>query len=191
MSSDCSSTRTKMAPPRSPKLDPLMASPSRRRAQRQQSANGGLKLPSLPRFHPANFASQQSSAANTPSSGINSPQPPMSPRTQNKQYSEAQKQLYAYQREIISNVARNTRTASGTKPTSPKLMPLAGSPGPVTPLELEGHDAGGYLMAGHHGSSAAAQATTQAEYVEKLIREEAARLDGLSSPSRSTHVGRF
>lgn len=46
-----------------------------------------------------------------------------------------------------------------------------GSPGPVTPLELEGD--GGYLVAGARGSGQ--EAFSSNELIEKLIREEAAR----------------
>jgi hypothetical protein len=52
-----------------------------------------------------------------------------------------------------------------TKPTSPRLIPT-GSPGPVTPLELEGTD--GYLTAGLNKDD-------HVSHVDKLIREEALR----------------
>ncbi|KAF1985157.1 hypothetical protein K402DRAFT_300358, partial [Aulographum hederae CBS 113979] len=142
--------------------------PSRRRAHRQSSMNNNLKLPSLPRFHPANFPSQHSSMATTPTSGGASPQPPMSPRTQQRQHSEAQMQLYSHQREIL---AAAVRASARTKPPSPQLMPLAGSPGPVTPLELEGQS-GGYFMTGTTPGTSQAE---QQDYVERLIREEAQR----------------
>lgn len=119
--------------------------PSRR--VHESTKPGVLTLPSLPRFHPANFPSQGSSPSNTPLSGPNSPQPPVSPRSQQKHYSEAQKQLFSYQREMLSNItSRASRTAS-KKPVSPRLIPL-GSPGPITPLELEGENGGDYLTAG-------------------------------------------
>ena len=59
------------------------------------------------------------------------------------------------------------------KPTSPRLEPL-GSPGPVTPLELEGD--GGYLMAGSRYAEEGEKG--RQELVEKLIREEAGRRRG-------------
>lgn len=65
-----------------------------------------------------------------------------------------------------------------TKPTSPRLLPL-GSPGPVTPLELEGAD--GYLTAGVKTDNASS-------HVDKLIRDEARR-HGEISPGRTTTVG--
>lgn len=84
--------------------------------------------------------------------------------------------MYMYQQQLMANAARQARGAS--KPTSPKLAPLD-SPGPVTPMELEGAE--GYLTAGMKHSDAAA-------HVEKLIREEASRR-GEMSPGRATAVG--
>ncbi|KAK0659605.1 hypothetical protein DIS24_g3829 [Lasiodiplodia hormozganensis] len=153
------------------------------RANRQPSASSSnLRLPSLPRFHPANFPSSNSSAANTPGTNPNSPQPPPSPRSQHKQYSEAQRQLYIYQRELLANATRNM--ATGTKPASPRLNPL-GSPGPVTPLELEGQG-GDYLTAGAKASSGLNESRN--DLVEKLLQEEARRV-GQMSPGRPTSVG--
>ena len=136
-----------------------------RRLDRQLSHENSPQLPNLPRFHPANFPSSQSSLAVAPSSSINSPQPPMSPRSQQRQISEAQKQLYAYQREVLSRPVSWQSTL--IKPASPRLAPCA-SPGAVTPLELEGEN---YLVAGSTSPN-----KMQPDYVDKLIREEAARL---------------
>lgn len=176
MTSGRSSPLRPFKQPLSPKIEASNSGQSRLRQQRQpgSGASGQLRLPGLPRFHPANFPSSASSMANTPTSGFNSPQPPMSPRAQQRQYSEAQQQLLHYHRESYSH---KRSTSSTQKPTSPRLMPLAGSPGPVTPLELE---ADGYLTAGTGATSNAAQA----DYVDHLIRSEAARR-GDSSPNRT------
>ncbi|OJD33226.1 uncharacterized protein BKCO1_3200011 [Diplodia corticola] len=155
------------------------------RANRQPSSgSSNLRLPSLPRFHPANFPSSSSSAATTPSTNPNSPQPPPSPRSQQKQYSEAQQQLYMYQRELIANATRNM--ATGSKPASPRLNPL-GSPGPVTPLELEGQG-GDYLTAG--AKSAGGLCDSRNDLVEKLLQDEVRRV-GQMSPGRPTSVGSY
>jgi len=170
--------------PASPKMEGTSAAAQQRlrpQNQRQTSNSGGsLRLPGLPRFHPANFPSTHSSVANTPTSGVNSPQPPMSPRSQQRQYSEAQRQLLSYQREMY---AHKRTVSSATKPTSPRLMPLAGSPGPVTPLELE---ADSYLTA----RSGATTSAAQQEYVDKLIRQEAANRSE-TSPRRSAAVDTY
>ncbi|GME41501.1 uncharacterized protein LTHEOB_5864 [Neofusicoccum parvum] len=179
-----------MAPPASPLSartgSDSLAIPSqapRLRPGRPTSGSSNLKLPSLPRFHPANFQSPNSSCGNTPNTNPNSPQPPPSPRSQQKQYSEAQRQLYVYQRELLANATRNM--ATGTKPASPRLNPL-GSPGPVTPLELEAQH-GDYLTAGARSSGLS---DSRNELVEKLLQEEAKRV-GQMSPGRPTSVGGF
>ncbi|CAG5164923.1 uncharacterized protein ALTATR162_LOCUS6724 [Alternaria atra] len=171
--------------PLSPRSQPLdIPSQARRRPAlnpRQPSNNGPaahLRLPSLPRFHPANYASSQgSSQANTPVAGPDSPNSPASPRSSNRQY-EVQRQMYLYQQQLLANTTRQHR-GFGPKPTSPRLEPLA-SPGVVTPLELE-EDAGGYLTAGVSRAEAD-------KHVEKYIREEARRR-GDYSPGRATSVG--
>ncbi|QDS75922.1 hypothetical protein FKW77_002879 [Venturia effusa] len=161
--------------PASPKMD-SNASQQRMRAQvRQQSAGSGptLRLPGLPRYHPANFSSTHSSLANTPSSGVNSPQAPMSPRAQQRYQSEVQRQLYS--------AMQHRRVPSNQQPISPRLRPKDGSPGPVTPLELE---ADNYLVVGSGSLSPEAQA----EYVDSIIREQAAR--SRREPSASPRRGR-
>jgi hypothetical protein len=169
--------------PRSPRMDSLTI-PSRRppfhaRQSSQQGTAANLRLPSLPRFHPANFiSSQNSSTAATPGSGPNSPQPPLSPRAHQRQYSDVQRQMYAYQQQLMTNAARQARTTA--KPTSPRLDPLA-SPGPVTPMELEGHD--GYITARMSSNDAAS-------HVDKVIHDEARRCNELSAGRLASVRGR-
>ncbi|KAH7380339.1 hypothetical protein DE146DRAFT_637360 [Phaeosphaeria sp. MPI-PUGE-AT-0046c] len=169
--------------PLSPKGEPLaIPSQARRRPdlQTRQSSNspGHLRLPSLPRFHPANFASSQhSSQVVTPVTGPNSPNTPSSPQTTRNRQHEVQRQMYAYQQQLLSNTNRQIRAPNSAKPTSPRLEPLA-SPGAVTPLELGGAD--GYLTAGVHPADAA-------HHVEQLICNEAKRRGEYSS-GRPTSV---
>ncbi|CAI6332417.1 unnamed protein product [Periconia digitata] len=171
--------------PLSPRMDSLaIPSQTRRRPpmhnrMSSQGTAASLRLPSLPRFHPANFtSSQQSSSAATPTTGPNSPQPPLSPRTHNRQYSEIQRQMYAYQQQLLANATRQAR-GSIAKPTSPRLNPLD-SPGPVTPMELEGAD--GYLTAGM-------RVQDSNSHVDHLIREEARRRGDISPGGRTASVG--
>ncbi|RMY45701.1 hypothetical protein D0865_09750 [Hortaea werneckii] len=84
---------------------------------------------------------------------MNSPQPPVSPRAHQRMLSDAQRQLFAYQREMVSAA----RAQSPGK-------------GPVTPLELGDED--GYLAAGARNSGQQHGGTPD-ELVERLIREEA------------------
>lgn len=141
---------------------------SRQGNNTRRANTNSLKLPSLPRFHPANYPSGHSSIQNTPDSNA-SPQPPMSPRAHHRMYSDAQKQLFMYHRENIA-AARASSPGREGKPVSPRLAPL-GSPGPVTPLELERE--GGYLVAGANQTSKP-DGTTD-ELVDRLIREESRR----------------
>jgi hypothetical protein len=172
-----SANRFESLQPPSPRSMHRSAGNSQRRAN-----TNSLKLPSLPRFHPANFPSTHSSAQNTPDSpGMGSPHPPLSPRTHQRAVSDAQKHLMMYQREAVS-AARGASPAPHENPTSPRLVPL-GSPGPVTPLELEGEE--GYLVAGAR-TSASKDGLASEELVERLIKEEAARQrrTASNSPSR-------
>ncbi|KAI4749026.1 hypothetical protein E4T50_00685 [Aureobasidium sp. EXF-12298] len=196
-----SSPRYELQPPSPRGLHPRSAATSSQMRHRNASTANTLKLPGLPRFHPANFpSSQSSSVATTPSTGPLSPSnPPPSPKAQQRLYSEAQKQLYLYHRETLAAQAAVTAAANAgsgrpaslrfEKPLSPRLAPL-GSPGPVTPLELEGQD--GYLLAGAHATSAAAHAVAAQEaaaqisahhsdLVDKLIEQEVRRTTDLDS----------
>ncbi|KAI0590307.1 hypothetical protein Alg130_02364 [Pyrenophora tritici-repentis] len=185
MSRTVDRTMPTISSPLSPRSQPLdIPSQARRRPalNPRQSSNTGpaahLRLPSLPRFHPANYASSQSSShANTPSTGPDSPYSPSSPRSTNRQY-EVQRQMYLYQQQLLANTNRQHK-GLGPRPTSPRLEPLA-SPGAVTPLELE-DEMGSYLTAGVSRAEAD-------QHVEKLIREEARRR-GEYSPGRTTSVG--
>jgi hypothetical protein len=149
----------------------------------RKANNTSLKLPQLPRFHPANFPSAHSSTHATPDSPSPHAAPPVSPRAHQRMLSDAQKQLYAYQREMVSVARANSPSGAG-KPVSPRLAPL-GSPGPVTPLELEGEE--GYLLAG--ARSAGQEGASPDEIVERLIREEARRRSQASTrrSSQSPH----
>lgn len=99
--------------------------------------------------------------------------------------SDAQKQLYAYQRDVVA-AARAQSPGKEGKPASPKLAPL-GSPGPVTPLELEREE--GYLVAGAR-SAGNHEGGSPDELVERLIREEARRRQSNLAPSTGRPVGR-
>ncbi|GAB7365614.1 hypothetical protein MBLNU230_g6683t1 [Neophaeotheca triangularis] len=151
--------------------------------QTRRAQTHSLRLPSLPRFHPANYPSTQTSTSATASSASTSttpdtnasptsPQPPHSPRSShNRMYSDAQKQLFAHQRENLA--AQAVRDRCTAKPTSPRLAPLGSPGGVVTPLELEGEQ--GYLVAGVGREEGARVA--EKELVEGLIREEARRME--------------
>ncbi len=174
-----SAARFESLQPPSPRSTHRPAGHSSRRAN-----TNSLKLPSLPRFHPANFPSSHSSAQPTPdASAAGSPQPPVSPRTHQGVYSDVQRHLISYQREMVT-AARASSPVQADNPVSPRLAPL-GSPGPVTPLELEGGE--GYLMAGIRSS--AQGSVPSEEMVERMINEESARSRRTAGNSPSHRTG--
>lgn len=98
-------------------------------------------------------------------------------------YNDAQKQLYFNQHQLfVVATATAAAATSGGRPTSPRLAPL-GSPGPVTPLELERDE--GYLVAGARNvthstttataAAAAVAATTPSDLADKMVQAEVAR----------------
>lgn len=76
------------------------------------------------------------------------------------------------------SVAARTNGNAENKPVSPRLAPL-GSPGPVTPLELEQKE--GYLLAGANQNGTA----ESADLVDRLIREETRRNNARSSQANN------
>ncbi|KAK6839544.1 hypothetical protein PG989_016078 [Apiospora arundinis] len=110
--------------------------------------------------------------------------------------SEAKRRLQQYQRDMIAQATlalnggnvnaaalnaiqlRNMGFTSVTKPNKPRLEPL-GSPGPVTPMELESAD-DGYIGA----RVASSGDSTQIEEIARAIRadEERRRREGTTSP---------
>ncbi|MCJ1376269.1 hypothetical protein MMC20_007511 [Loxospora ochrophaea] len=135
-------------------------------------AEQGLQLPSLPRFHPANYQNSNGGPLTAPSMP-RPPSSPRSPRPHHRQVSQAQQKLLQYQRELVINATRASRSiisqAPGSNPTSPKLLPL-GSPGPVTPLMLGDQD--DYLIAGARASRSPLGEGSPHELVDRLIDDE-------------------
>jgi hypothetical protein len=108
--------------------------------------------------------------------GSSLPLPPISPRAYSHR-NDLKKQLYFSQRELMASTLRPSSPGHAAKPTSPRLAPV-GSPGPVTPLELEQED--GYLVAG--ARYAANNFELSADLVQNMIEQEARR-----SQKRSPH----
>jgi hypothetical protein len=117
-----------------------------------------LALP-IGKYHPSNYKPVTPSVTSSaplsptqleiPSSGKSNKRPAYERRT-----SDVKRKLQQYQRDMIAQ-ARHAglrgapEDMANAKPSSPKLQPL-GSPGPITPLELE--ESGGYMAAGMHGT---------------------------------------
>lgn len=157
----------------------------------QRAPAHNLHIPTLPRFHPANYQSPNSSSINSPNRTRQPSydRPPRSPQLSHRQFSDAQQKVHQYQREVIANATRMSSIVAPIpvkpkKPKTPLLMPC-GSPGtgPATPLTLE--DTDDYMLAGLEKS----QSTFgNQELVDKLIREEHDRISGVHSGRNSPAI---
>lgn len=161
-------------------LSPLQ--PMNQNPHLPRRAGKNLHLTSLPRFHPANYQSAESSHAAI-HRGARSSVP-------QRQGSEASQQLHQYRRDLVDSATMSARSLLSpklSKPSPPRLHPL-GSPGPVTPLMLEGQD--DYLMGGSATSPQPVTAIEGRELVDRLIREEHDRIKhpGIHSARHSPAV---
>lgn len=158
--------------PSSPLSPPMPLSPLLPYAQNGRISNQRdthLQIPALPRLHPANFRSADHPEVN------------FSPRSRSNasryQFSAAQHKLHKYQRDLIAHVTRPARPIVSQAMTDlppPRIHPL-GSPGPVTPLALEGN--GDYLAAGTAASPYQLGGRVKNELVETFIRRERERMN--------------
>ncbi|KAI5921729.1 hypothetical protein F4810DRAFT_702101 [Camillea tinctor] len=145
------------------------------------------------RAHGARPLTSDSTSANFSKSDSQVPTFKESPTmSHSRNESEAKRRLQQYQRDMIAqatlalnggnvnaatlNSLRTMGFSNMSKPSKPRLVPL-GSPGPVTPMELEGSE-DGYL-------GARGPANTQAEEIARAIRaeEERKRREGTTSPA--------
>lgn len=144
--------------PLSPTSPNQGVSSSNRQKDRRPAQN--LNLSGLPRFHPANFPSKDSSPASVshrPSRSITSqPRPGRG--------SDAQQKLQQYQRDLVANAGKYA------KPSPPRLTPMMSPGEPMTPLMLEGH--GDYMLAGSSALASGLKASEGREYVECLVQKE-------------------
>lgn len=122
-----------------------------------------LRLPTLPRFHPAHYESPSTAVAHTPRSSQSN--------AHGRQHSDAKQQIHKYQRDVVVNATRAARLTHSPKatanPLSPRLQPM-GSPGPVTPFALEEKD---YLTARTTGSPSSTSGNGR-DLVERLVQKE-------------------
>ena len=156
--------------PSSP-LSPKASVPSpTNSSQKAKTAAQSLKLAGLPKYHPANFISSDSSAP---------PPSPLGPRSAASQSrsgrgSHAKQELLQYQRDLINSTAKTSyslhSSSVNSKPTPPRLNPLGSPGGPMTPFMLEG--AGDYLVSGSSSLAAGLREGDEREFVERLVRRE-------------------
>jgi len=152
-----------------------------------------LNMP-LGKYHPSNYNSPASSSANTPS--VTSVPPPFPsthlkiPQTNGKRPapprsiherrgSDVKRKIQQYQRDMIAQARLKSSDSipmAMKEPNSPKLTPL-GSPGPITPFELEESD--GYLTAGTKASTISTSVDEKTEQhlamVQNMIKTEQQR----------------
>ncbi|KFZ14584.1 hypothetical protein V501_03162, partial [Pseudogymnoascus sp. VKM F-4519 (FW-2642)] len=98
--------------------------------------------PSSSSAHPSSTTTTTSSPLITTSPPTTQTQSPLSPPAQ--QAPDTRRLLLQYQRDMVEAAARAAQLSIARSPASPRLGPL-GSPGPVTPWELEGEGSGGWL----------------------------------------------
>lgn len=153
------------------------------------------------KYYPSNYIPSPTSPAPEIASpilnGSNLQLPPKNQRQKStnphhqRRSSDIKRKLQKYQRDMIeqarmihaSVTSSPAVSAPGSKPISPRLLPL-GSPGPITPFELE--ESSGYLIAGSIRSAdgLAEGGLRENEAIGKMIRleEERRRREGQSSP---------
>lgn len=118
--------------------------------------------------------------------------------------SDAKRRLQQYQRDMVAQATQAARSLAGaknpaslaaahgvvvpnfppgsTKPTSPRLQPL-GSPGPVTPMELESQVDSGYLTQGRAVPSPDSRRENEAIARALQAEEERKQREGRGSPT--------
>ncbi len=155
-------------------------------------------VPELPlmipmgKYHPANYKSGLSTPATTSPSAHAVPLPPTNlalPHPSNKRQrpphqrknSEVKRKLQQYQQNMIAqarsaaaSASPSSATSSSLKfyikePNSPKLGP-AGSPGPITPFELEESATAGYVLGGTRVASSGLTAGSLEREREKVMK---------------------
>lgn len=167
-----------------------------------------LMMP-MGKYHPSNFKSASSSSMTTPTTTAPTSMPAPFPSNNltipksigkrnasgrpghERKNSDVKRKIQQYQRDMIVQAQLAGASVSGVmkavvkNPVSPKLLPL-GSPGPITPFELE--ESAGYLVAGSRGSRQEVEAEQardrHLELVDGMIRKEEARRQSIVSPPK-------
>ncbi|KFZ19479.1 hypothetical protein V502_03634 [Pseudogymnoascus sp. VKM F-4520 (FW-2644)] len=98
--------------------------------------------PEMPTSQPATASAASSPTITTSPPSASSPPTTQSPLSPPAQAADTRRLLLQYQRDMVEAAARAAQLSISRSPASPRLGPL-GSPGPVTPWELEGEGSGG------------------------------------------------
>jgi len=130
----------------------------------------------LGKYHPSNYKNKSKTGDKL---APITPAAPSQPQHARKK-SDIKKKLQQYQRDMIEQAAlAGHMPFPGAKPVSPRLLPL-GSPGPVTPMELE--ESAGYLGAG-------SRVLSHSELMARMSRaeEEISRRDNSAAGSSGNY----
>lgn len=168
MSPRSGSSRCRPSSPLSPKTSvPLPSIDGNRKARAPAQS---LNLTGLPKYHPANFPPRESGPA---------PPLPLKTRSITSQPrsgrgSDAKQQLLQYQRDLVNNTAKTSRSllssSASSKLSPPRLNPLRSPSEPMTPFMLEG--ASDYLVAGSSSLPTGFKEGDGRDFVERLVRRE-------------------
>jgi hypothetical protein len=111
---------------------------------------------SLGKYHPSNFKNKSAIPTCPPVTKLeNTKSSTTAQPGHSRQSSDIKRKLQQYQKDMFEQAASAGKlSVKHPEPQPPRLAPL-GSPGPVTPWELE-EEGGGYLVAGFKGMKPAA-----------------------------------
>lgn len=131
------------------------------------------------KYHPSNYKIVSPSLSPAPTSApiqptaLEIPQSKTNKRPNHeRRTSDVKRKLQQYQRDMIVQARMASSSQGGrVKPDSPKLVPL-GSPGPITPFELE--ESAGYLVAGARVGGLGVE--KEREVVGRMIMDEERRI---------------
>ncbi|KAH6675005.1 hypothetical protein B0J14DRAFT_479328, partial [Halenospora varia] len=153
------------------------------------------------KYYPSNYRSPATSAPSTPDAKptalppTNLQIPTMTSSKSKKRQgherdsSDVKRKLQQYQRDMIAQArvasSRGRSELSMPEPISPRLLPM-GSPGPITPFELEEEQ--GYIVAGTRSRGPSSignglEKAKQKQLVDSMINQEKGRAAHIESPA--------
>ena len=146
-----------LSPTMNPSARPISPQPARLRARQSPKNSKSMRIGELPRYHPLAFESPNE----TPGTNDTRPTSPIFVQSNAQRFGSAAspRLMRQYQRELLARADISSRIAASpftSKPDAPRIDP-ANSPGPVTPLALEGSDY--FTVSGRMGGPAESPGT--------------------------------
>lgn len=176
-SASSSGPRTPLSPTSATRTMHLLPNPHAHRTSYRASRSGkeDLHLLQLPRFHPANYASPDATTTqmNNRARALPIGRLPLSPPQRQSLGHNAYQKRQQHHRQLVLHAARSCGLVnSSNKPETPKapLILPRGSPGPATPLALEGES--DYMIVGANDRWGV---ESPREIVDRAIRKETER----------------